>query len=418
VHFGAGFACQTRVVSARRELESEMESQVVVVRVDEDPMDGVVRPGPHQTYKNPQVTLETRELGKLHPHGIRVAMAYAGVCGTDVHVVQTNPQTGYIRCSAPLEIPSRGRIIGHEGVGKVLEVGSEVRHVQPGAFVTFESIVVCHFCDACRRGYFNQCQRARLLGLQRDGLFGTVVDVPSLLTHDVSDLADSDNGLRAAACAEPAAVAYVACQNTRVSGGDVVVVFGAGPIGLFTAMLCEFVFGASRVEIVEPEAKRRDLARQWCDHVHDVEEFFEGVLPAAGKKPSCPIDVVIEASGEVSNVDRVFASLNANSRVALLARGGAPLTLSSVDHMITNGISLVGSRGHLGGAFADVLRLYRSNRLPLNAIVSDVVEGPRSLAELLASPDRILTDGCKVLARFSGPAEAATCEHEQIRVPR
>ena len=370
-----------------------MNSRVVVVYADEDPMPGVVNPGPHQIYRNPRVSVEDRELGPLHPHRVRVAPLYAGLCGTDLHVVQTNPQTGYIKCSAPLNIPARGRIVGHEGVGRILEIGSEVRHVEPGAMVTFESISVCHFCDVCRRGQFNQCLRAKLVGLETDGLFGTIVDMPSLLTHDVSDLANDDKHLKATACVEPAGVAYVACKSTRVSGGDAVVIFGAGPIGLLSAMLSKLVFGASAVHVVEPIPLRRNLARQWSDAVYDVDEFFA--------KPPPAVDVVIEASGELTNVDRVFRSLTANSRVTLLARSGAPLTLSAVDHMITNNVSIVGARGHLGGAFADILRLYRCGRLPLDAIVTDVLHGPDALGELLASPAGMEQNACKILVRLN-----------------
>ena len=116
--------------------------------------------------------------------------------------------------------------------------------------------------------------RARLLGLEKDGLFGAVVDLPSMLTHDVGAMADSDVGLRAAACVEPAGVAYVACENTRVAGGDVVVVFGAGPIGALAALLSKVVFGAARVYVVEPIAFRREFVRRWCDRAYDLEEFF------------------------------------------------------------------------------------------------------------------------------------------------
>ena len=179
-----------------------MESRVVVVHADNDPIKGISKPGPHQRYKNPRISVENRILSALRPDEVRVKMVYAGVCGTDVHLVTTKPDTGYIQCSAPAQIPAGGRVIGHEGVGKVLEVGSQVHHVQPGACVTFESIIVCHYCDECRRGDFNQCRHALLLGLEKDGLFGDIVDVPSMLTHDVTEMAESEKGLRAAACVE------------------------------------------------------------------------------------------------------------------------------------------------------------------------------------------------------------------------
>lgn len=359
---------------------------------DRQPMEGIVKPGPHQIYRHPRVCVETRTLGNLHPDEIRVEMIYAGICGTDVHLTQRNPETGYIRSSAPACIPPEGRIIGHEGVGKVLQVGANVHHLEPGAYATFESIIICHTCDVCRRGRFNQCRHAQLLGLEKDGLFGTVVDVPAMLAHDVTDLAGTEEGLKAAACVEPAGVAYVACQNSHIRGGDVVVIFGAGPIGVFTALLSQTAFGASEVHLIEPVAFRRKFASKWIDMVYDVAEFFEHAPEH--------IDVVIEASGDLNNITRIFRQVDANGRITLLARSGVPLALDAIDHMITNEIALVGSRGHLCGAFVDILRLYKQHRIPLHEIVTGIVSGPEELSALLQSPDTIINDHCKILARF------------------
>ncbi len=370
-----------------------MESRVVVVHADNDPIKGIAKPGPHQRYKNPRISVENRMLPALRPDEVRVKMVYAGVCGTDVHLVTTKPDTGYIQCSAPAEIPAGGRVIGHEGIGKILEVGSHVHHVQPGAYVTFESIIVCHYCDECRRGNFNQCRHALLLGTEKDGLFGDIVDVPSMLTHDVTEMAESEKGLRAAACVEPAGVAYVACQNTHLEAGDVVVIFGAGPIGLFAAMLSKVVFGAFQVHIVEPVPFRRKIAEKWGDAIYDIDEFFN-------HGPSS-IDVVMEASGNMGNINRVFRRLNANGRVAILGRSGEPLLLDAVDHMITNAVSLIGSRGHLGGAFANILSLCRTGRLSLDYAVTDIINGPEEICNLLKSPGKVFEENCKVLVNFN-----------------
>lgn len=371
-----------------------MESHRVVVFADRQPMSGMAEPGTHQVYRHPRVSVEKCEMGELGTDAIRVAMLYGGLCGTDVHLLESDPQTGYVRCSAPVLIGPAGRVIGHEAVGRILAVGSGVKHLEVGQVVTFESIIVCHHCEECRRGQFNQCRHAKLLGLESDGLFGTIVDVPAKLAHDVTAFATDDRALRAAACVEPAAVAYVACQNIRVTGGDVVVVFGAGPIGVFAAMLCKGVFGAARVHLVEPVPFRRNFASRWADETHDVEGFFHHPPPA--------INAVIETSGVTGNVTRVFRHLGANGRVALLARNGESLLLNDVDHMITNAILVTGSRGHLCGAFTTILNLCRRGRLDLEGIVTDVVDAPEGLCELLRSPQRIVTDNCKVLARFRG----------------
>ena len=375
-----------------RDKVKDMESRFVVIYADKLPMKGVVDPRPHQIYRNPRISLETRHLGSLHPNDIRVEMVYAGICGTDLHLIETNSETGYIRYSAPAEIPETGRVIGHEGVGKVLSTGSNVRNVKAGSFVAFESIIVCHHCEECRKGRFNQCRHAQLLGLEKDGLFGTVTDVPSMLAHDVTEFSRSDTGLKAMACLEPAGVAFVACQNSRVSPGDVVVVFGAGPIGLFSGMLAKNIFGASEVHVVEPVEFRRRLANRCCDEVYDVGEFFD----------NCPssIDVVIEASGCLDNIDKIFRCVNAGGRVVLLARSGSSLKINDVDHMITNAVTLIGSRGHLGGAFATILSLYKSGRISLDELVTDIVSGPEGLTDILKSPDKILQENCKVLACF------------------
>jgi threonine dehydrogenase-like Zn-dependent dehydrogenase len=322
-------------------------------------------------------------------------MLYAGVCGTDLHFTEKNPHTGYIRSSAPANIPPEGRVIGHEGVGRILETGSNVRHLQAGNYVIFESILVCHYCDVCRKGHFNQCCNAKLLGLEKDGLFASVADVPAMLAHNVTDLIKSDKDLHAAACVEPAGVAYVACQNTDIKGGDIVAVFGAGPIGLFTAMLSKAVFGASVVHMIEPVPFRRKFSKKWCDYVYDTDEFFAGL-------PNLPngVDVVIEASGDLDNVSKIFRQINPNGRIALLARSGVPLKIDATDHMITNAIRMIGSRGHLCGAFVDILNLYKKDRIPLDEIVTKVVKGTKGLFDIFSFSEKILHENCKILVQL------------------
>ena len=85
---------------------------------------------------------------------------------------------------------------------------------------------------------------------------------------------------------------------------------------------------------------------------------------------------MLEASGNTGNITRVFRRLNANGRVALLGRSGEPLLLDAVDHMITNAVSLKGSRGHLGGAFGKILSLSRSGRISIDDAVTLIVNGP------------------------------------------
>lgn len=379
-----------------------VNTSALVLHADHDPMPGVDHPGPHQVFRHPHLEVVERELSPVAPGTVRVEMILAGICGTDLHAVQSDPESGYILGSSPLDVGPAGRILGHEGVGRVVEVGNGVDDLRPGAIVTFESIIHCHRCDPCRRGDFNQCERAKLLGMERDGLFAHQVDIPGFLCHDVSDLRSLPRGLEAAACVEPAACSYVACSLTRIVAGESVVIFGAGPIGLFTAMLCQKAFGAGTIHVVEPREARRALASRWCDRTYGVEEFFADPPPAS-------IDVAIEASGVLGNVTQVLPMLGRNARVALLARSGEPLSVDVVDHLITNNIAIYGSRGNLGGAFSRILRLIRLQRLPLQDAVTQVVEGIEELAKWLEDPILVPEENCKVLASIdSVPTNAGS----------
>ena len=245
----------------------------------------------------------------------------------------------------------------------------------------------------CRRGDFNQCRDSQLLGLEKDGLFSGIADVPESVTHNINDHLTGSN-LPVLSCLEPAAVAYLACQNARVKGADTVVVFGAGPIGLYSAIAAGRVFGASKIYIVDPVPFRRQFAAEWCDRCFDVPEFFES--------PPSEIDVVIESSGILQNLTTVFHRINANGRAILLGRCGHPLMIDSPDHMITNAISVMGSRGHLGGAFNDLLTLYLNGKFPLEAPVTKIISGLEQLKHHLLNHEMVLNENCKVLVRLDG----------------
>jgi threonine dehydrogenase-like Zn-dependent dehydrogenase len=365
----------------------------LVMRAERDPMAGIDCPDPHQIYRWPRLTVETRALGSVPAGHLRVEMRLVGICGTDLNTIQCDPSTGYILGSSPLEIGPEGRILGHEGIGRVCEVGTGITGIRRGHWITSESLLTCQRCEACRRGHFNQCANAVLIGMQQDGLFAEVVDLPIQLVHNVSDLAANEPGRRAAACIEPAACSLVALSLARLKPGEDVLIFGAGPIGVFAAMLARLAFGAATVQIVEPLPFRREFTRQWADRICDVEEFFA--------EPTWrPADVLIETSGQLENIDRTLLRLGPNARIALLGRSGRPLTLHRINHMITTNLSIIGSRGHLGGAVSDLLRLYRDGRLPLHDAVTGVVHGLGGLKRALEEPAALTEKHCKVLAQL------------------
>ena len=173
-----------------------MINRSLVVYAEDAPMADRAIDGPHCRYKYPRVEVEDRPLAVLAAGMIRLQMRYAGICWTDLHLLETS-KNGYVRCSSPFEVGAAGRVIGHEGVGVVCELGAGVEGIQLGDVVSVESIITCMSCEKCRQGAFNQCLRSSLLGMESDGLFAEYADVPVTIAHNVSDLACSEDGLTA-----------------------------------------------------------------------------------------------------------------------------------------------------------------------------------------------------------------------------
>jgi threonine dehydrogenase-like Zn-dependent dehydrogenase len=349
-------------------------TECLIVRADELPVLSPRGPEQHMRYKNPRLSLEKRALGLLQPGYLRLEMIYAGICGTDLHLVKSDA-AGLVSTSSPLRIPAEGRIMGHEGVGRVLAAGSESGRFKPGDVVALESIISCQSC-----------------GLESDGLFSTVADVPATVAHNVTAIAQDDRSLRTLACLEPAGVAWLACERSFLSGGDRVMIFGGGPIGFYCAMLARLIFGASWIGLVDPVAFRREHASRWCDQIYDSsDERIESVK----------VDVVIEASGFLDNLQRILAGVKPNGRIVILGRSGQPLNLDAADHIITNGITLTGVRGHLGGAFGRMITLYQAGRLPLSDSVTTVIESLAQLKEHLTHQEHLINQNCKVLVKLT-----------------
>ncbi len=371
------------------------EATALAVKAVEKLVPGVVEPGPRQRYKLPRLEVVKKRMGKLHPGFVRLKVLMAGVCGTDVHLLETDETTGYVKCSAPASIPPEGRILGHECVGEIVEVGEGVVGLRLGDIVSCESVISCGVCVPCRQGDFNQCARARLLGLEEDGVFATYANLPQRICHPIDNLVEKPQGLIQAACFEPAAVAHVALEHARVQDADRVLIFGAGPIGLFLAMLAKHVFGSSHIDHVEPLKLRRELARRWADEVYRPREFWATVV-----QTKLPYDVVFEASGNLQNVSKIIGYCGSRARVILLARSGTSLKISAVDTIITNAISIIGSRGHLGGAFAKLVKLCSADRLPLHEIVTTEIFGIEALKELLLRPELLPRNHAKVIVHI------------------
>ena len=165
------------------------------------------------------------------PAGSAIAVIYAGICGTDLHIVHDR---------FPYWPPVT---LGHEFVGRVDAVGGLVDPALIGTRVVSEPhSLACGTCQLCRRGIAELCASKRSPGWGIDGAFSASLTMPVHLIHRVPDGVPDI----VAALTEPMAIAVTALLRARVDPGDTVLVVGAGPVGILAAVAAR-TMGAGRV---------------------------------------------------------------------------------------------------------------------------------------------------------------------------
>ena len=227
-----------------------------------------------------------------------------GICGTDLHIFDWNQ---WAQETVPVPL-----VIGHEFVGEIVEVGSNVSDFHPGDVVSGEGHVVCGRCRNCMAGRRHLCAFAKGIGVDRPGAFAEFISLPmtNVWHHDPS--IDRD----VAAIFDPFGNAVHTALQFPVLGEDVVIT-GAGPIGLMAAAVVRHA-GARHVVITDVNPYRLDLARKMGVTVAlDVRESSLADAQAKlGMKEG--FDVGLEASGKPAALHEMLANLSHGAKVALL----------------------------------------------------------------------------------------------------
>jgi alcohol dehydrogenase len=243
------------------------------------------------------------------------------ICGTDLHILKGDVPT-----------VTDGRILGHEAVGTVEEVGAAVKSVKPGDKVLVSCITACGACRFCREGRYGQCLGGGgwILGHLINGTQAERVRVPfaDTSTYKAPD-GVSDEQLLMLADILPTGY-EVGVLNGQVSPGDVVAIVGAGPIGL-AAIVGARLFSPAHVVAIDKADARLEAAKQFGADVtvnNDREDPGEVV---AGLTGGLGADVAVEAVGVPATFELAATLIRPGGRVANVGVHGEPATLHLED---------------------------------------------------------------------------------------
>ncbi|SDD47770.1 2-desacetyl-2-hydroxyethyl bacteriochlorophyllide A dehydrogenase [Paenibacillus sp. UNCCL117] len=294
-----------------------------------------------------------------------IEVTYAGVCGSDVHIYKGHHPTAV----TPV-------IPGHEFTGRVAKASTDLYpHLTAGTRVVAEPLISCGECAACLEGHVHVCRRLKLLGIHTDGGFAQYIKVPAAKVIPISDVLSD----RAAALAEPFAVAFHVNRQAEVRHGDRVLVVGGGPIGMVVGIVAK-QSGAAKVVFTELNEDRLAVIRSFGfegvnPQTTDVNAYAEQATDGAG------FDVVFEVSGSQPGLLSATKLCKIKGTVVLVGFPGRRPELEVMD-IIFKELRVVGSRVYTLQDFKKTVRMLEElaveGRYRLEALVSDT----RSLEQL------------------------------------
>lgn len=252
----------------------------------------------------------------VNPTDAVVRVTRTTICGTDLHILKGDVPT----CEP-------GRILGHEGVGVIHEVGSAVSSLKSGNHVLISCISSCGRCEYCRRGMYSHCATGGwILGNKIDGTQAEYVRIP----HAETSLYPIPSGTDEEALVMLSDILPTGFEcgvlNGKVEPGSTVAIVGAGPIGLAALLTAQF-YSPARVILIDRDSNRLEVARQFgatdCIDVGRV-DAVQAVMKATG---GVGVDCAIEAVGVPSTFELCEAIVAPGGTIANIGVHGVKADL-------------------------------------------------------------------------------------------
>ena len=236
-----------------------------------------------------------------------------GICGTDLHIYNWDE---WAQKTIPVPM-----VVGHEFVGEIVEVGSNVVDFRPGQIVSGEGHVVCGRCRNCLAGRRHLCKDTKGIGVNRPGAFAEYVALPMANVWVHSEGINPE----VASIFDPYGNAVHTALSFPVLGEDILIT-GAGPIGIMAAAVVRHA-GARHVVITDVNPYRLDLARKMgvSRAVNPMEQSLPEVQKELGMTEG--FDVGLEMSGNATAFQDMLANMAHGGKIAMLGIPAKPIAI-------------------------------------------------------------------------------------------
>jgi|SRR5665648_91856 len=285
---------------------------------------------------------------------VKIAIKYAGVCGSDIKI-----RKGTMETLPPV-------IIGHEYSGIVVEVGEGVTAIKVGDRVVSETAeVICGRCEYCMSGNYLMCKERLSIGYKVNGAFCSYIVVRQEIVHKIPD----EVNLEEAAMTEPAAVAYHAVFDyAKILPTSKVMVIGPGTIGLLVSqvvksvcpniLLCGTSKDKKRLEVAESLGIRTVILDE-IDWVKSVNEFTDGQ----------GVNYVFDCSGAAPAIATGLRSLKKKGTLVQVGLTAPELNIN-YGLIPMNELTIKGVFGHINSSWYGVLEMMKTKKISLLPLIT------------------------------------------------
>lgn len=336
------------------------------------------------------IRVEDVELRALREDEVKVRVAWAGICGSDLHEYQEGPVFVPVDTKADLTGEVAPLTMGHEFAGVIEEVGSKVTNFKAGDRVVVNPTITYRkkHEEVDRFDGFN------FIGLHGNGGFAKYANVPETNIHPLADNLTLQDG----ALVEPMAVAVQAVKDSGVELGDTVAVFGAGPIGLLTIIAAK-ASGASRIIVLDLSDNRLEKAKE-LGATHIINSGQEDPVQAVHAIAPDGVDVSFEVAGVAPTFKQAIDVTKAQGNMMIISIFARPIEWNPIQ-LINTGVNILSSIVYTPSTFQRTIDAMSTGQLNPQGIIT----GQIVLDDIVEKGFETLTNDktqSKILVELSG----------------